>query len=322
MSPLYSQPDVKYDCYRTPLLQVRTNCLIIWMQPDYPYTGDRKPPQKNTYSGNMTPGSRKRLTRAMENLVQHSKKRWIYNPCLDKHHTHTLSFLTLTIPPDRLILADEGYPILKRFLRNAERVTRHNTGLKSYLWKAEIQTNTGQLHYHLATNSFLRMDYCKDWWNKELKKEGLLDGHANRFGNFHPPTTHIKGPKNHDHMMHYLTKYISKDSQNTQVIKGKVWDCSTDLKSSLCKAEVDQETDFKIQRALSEQFARVTQLENCTIINHPNPLKLLSNRIIQDYKKWLQPQTPQLPLYQSPSITAQEPPVREKMPWEDVIVPF
>lgn len=277
-------------------MQIRHNCLILYLRPDTPNPNKKPKIKRPAYSGNMNKGSKKRLTRAMENLIQHTEKKWILNPCLQKHHTFTLSFMTLTIPPDRLILADEGYPILKRFLRNAERVTRQNTGLKSYLWKGELQEQTGQLHYHLASNNFLRMDLVQQWWNKELKKEGLLNGHAKRFGNFNPPSTQITGPLDHDAMGYYLTKYISKDTQNFRSLNGKVWDCSTDLKSKLFSQEIDQYSDYRIQRALKSGTAEKIERENCVIIKSNKPLELIGDKTLNEYKNWLKPNVPILQL--------------------------
>lgn len=299
-----------------PCLQVRSNCLILYEERE-PFRGGKiqKQQQRKTYSGIMSPGAKKRMNVALENLVQRTKKRWIYNPCINKNHTFSLAFLTLTLSESHQLTAKETYPLLKAFLRASKR-----TGLKSYVWKIEIQEKTrDEIHYHIATNNFLRMDYCQHEWNKIQKRAGLLDNYAKKFGNFHPPSTHISGPRNHEKMLSYLVKYISKNNAPNSKLNGKIWDCSEDLNQKLFSDERDSTTEEKLRIYGKKYPDHIIFKDHCIIVKHEFPQKLLSEKCLETYKNWLNPSAPTI--FKSNNII-QLPQQLELKPWENVVVPF
>jgi hypothetical protein len=220
--------------YSIPMMQVREKSVVIYDQPLQQYSRRYNPllaermkkARKTRYSGMMSAGARKRLTRAVTLLVQSSKKKWMFNPVTDRYQFHQISFLTLTVSdPTKLLTGKEAFKqLLSHFLqwlRRTEKVT-------TYIWKAEHQRN-GQIHYHITTPSFLHYQRIRDKWNNLQRKAGLLDKYHEVKGHYDANSTDIHSVRNVRDLASYLIKYIAKSYQNESSINGKVWDCSSNL---------------------------------------------------------------------------------------------
>lgn len=181
------------------------------------------------YSGVMTVGAKKRLTKAVSLLVQSSPTKNIYNEVSRSYHQFKLSFLTLTIPLCQV--KPEAKFTNKNLLEPMIRVLRNRYGLKNYIWKLELQQNK-MIHYHLTTNLFINHSKLKDEWNKILEKNGMLNDYRSRTGNKFPNSTDVKSVKHIKNFEAYLVKYISKSEQNQSAVNGKIWDCNKSLKAS------------------------------------------------------------------------------------------
>lgn len=246
-----------------PLIQFRSNSVICYTE----YVGERSSSRKENlrkhlkeikethkaYSGTITAGAKKRLTKAISLLVQTSKMRMVKNEVTGKHFPFKLSFLTLTIPysENRLNGKESNKMLLEPFLRSLR--SRH--GLKSYVWKMELQKN-GMIHYHLTTNLFINHTKLKNEWNKILDRNGLLDSYRARTGNRFPNSTDIKSVKKIKDIEAYLIKYVSKDSQNQEELKCKIWDCSLNLKKGdYFTTHLDNDYDRKLTKAVKEKKA-------------------------------------------------------------------
>jgi hypothetical protein len=79
---------------------------------------------------------------------------------------------------------------------------------------------------------FINHSSLKDEWNNILSRNGLLDEYRERSGNLWPNSTDIKSVKQIRDFEAYLIKYVSKDDQNGEGVKTKIWDCSLNLKSA------------------------------------------------------------------------------------------
>lgn len=222
-----------------PVLQVRGRSLIQYNEYAFERSGRTKlklqqhlkEVRENSpaYSGIMTVGAKKRLSKAVSLLVQSSKPRIIFNPVSQTYHQFKLSFLTLTIPLNHI--RPEAKFCNKFLLEPMIRILRNRYGLKSYIWKLELQQN-GMVHYHLTCNMFINHSSLKDEWNNILSRNGLLDEYRERSGNLWPNSTDIKSVKQIRDFEAYLIKYVSKDGQNQEGVKTKIWDCSLNLKSA------------------------------------------------------------------------------------------
>lgn len=220
-----------------PVLQVRSRSLVQYQE----YVFERSYRQKlklqdhmreirenyKAYSGTMTAGAKKRLTKAVSLLVQSSKSRIIYNPVSRSHHQFKLSFLTLTIP--ECDIKPDAKFCNKKLLEPMLRVLRRRYGLKSYIWKLELQQN-GMVHYHITTNLFINHSDLKNEWNAILNRNYMLEDYSKRTGKVDPNSTDVKSVKQVKNFEAYLIKYIAKDEQNKDKVNGKIWDCSLNLK--------------------------------------------------------------------------------------------
>ncbi len=184
--------------------------------------------QKKAYSGKITEGAKKRLTRAISLLVESAENKKIFNPITGRDMWHRLSFITLTVSDStRNIDGAEAYDkLLKHFLQWMRRTKKIST----YVWKAEYQKR-GQIHYHITTPSFIKWNEIKDKWNNLQRSAGLLTDYYARYGHYNPNSTDIHKVNKVDDLAAYLVKYFVKAYQNEKSVGGKVWDCSDNLKS-------------------------------------------------------------------------------------------
>ncbi len=84
-----------------PIMQIRNNAVLVYDQQqntrpkrsnDFRANNMREQRGKR-YNGILTPGSKKRLSKAVTLLCQSAKKTWIYNEVSKKQHLHKLSFI-------------------------------------------------------------------------------------------------------------------------------------------------------------------------------------------------------------------------------------
>jgi hypothetical protein len=107
------------------------------------------------------------------------KVTWLYN--LAKTQTITTSkkkvlysfkmnFITLTLPAiQRHTTAEITKTCLNQFITECS--TRF--GMKNYVWRVEFQKN-GNLHYHIATDTFIEYWQCRSIWNRCIQKLGYV----------------------------------------------------------------------------------------------------------------------------------------------------
>lgn len=211
-----------------PMCQVRHSTTIYY---DY-YTGHRvrnatsfNPYHTpNTYKGNVSASSEKRIRRAIDLLLQLSPERIIYNPVIDASHPFTINFITLTVSDSTIRHHKEVYQkCLRSYLKWQIR-----KGAKHYIWKAELQQR-GQIHYHITTNCFIHYMDIQKKWNSLQKKAGYLSSFAQQHHHYSPNSTDVHSVRNVKNIEAYLIKYICKGI-GSGVIKGKIWDCSDSLK--------------------------------------------------------------------------------------------
>lgn len=185
--------------------------------------------QREKYTGKMTAGAKKRLTKAISLLVQSSPKVWVHNPVLDKLVQHHLTFITITLP-DVSKSKDASF-CHKHILQPVLRILRNRHGMKSYVWKCELQKN-GSVHYHLTSDLFIVHTDLKNIVNNITRALGMLDEFKEKYGHDNPNSTDIHAVNNVRDLESYLVKYISKEYQNEVSLKAKIWDCSKNLKQA------------------------------------------------------------------------------------------
>ncbi len=163
--------------------------------------------RKAAYSGRMSGGSMKKLTRAITVMAMAFKPRTIYNPHLQRYISHHLSFITLTIAAHKNISARDAYNnCLAPFLQWMRRDGRIKYGDK-YLWKVENQKR-GQIHYHIITPAWIDKTRLQEKWNELLHKHRYTDEYAKAKGHFKAPSARIEAVHKKQNTAGYLAKAI------------------------------------------------------------------------------------------------------------------
>ena len=243
--------------------------------------------KREKYTGMMTTGARKRLTKAISLLIQSSPKKYIYNPVSDKTHYHHLTFITLTLP-DVSKSKDASF-CHKYLLQPMLRVLRNKYKMKSYVWKCELQKN-GSIHYHLTTDLFIVHTDLKNEWNNITRRNGLLEEFKSQYGHDNPNSTDIHAVSNINDIEAYLVKYISKEYQNEVSLKAKIWDCSKNLKESKYFTTVlTPELHEAINNEIDQGFAKVIKTEHCYVIKFSTTdyISIFPKSLISDYHSHL-----------------------------------
>lgn len=180
-----------------------------------------------TYSGTVTKGAKKRMAKSIDTLLQISPMQKVFNPIINRYQNFQLTFLTVTISDDtKLYDAKYCYTnLLKPYLE----VLKKKYSVESYIWKLELQER-GQIHYHITTNKFILHTDVRNEWNMLQVNNDLLVDFKEKYGHTNPNSTDIHSVYKIRDIKKYLLKYLSKSSQNEISVKGKIWDCSENLK--------------------------------------------------------------------------------------------
>lgn len=264
--------------------QIRNSKIVIYRQwQGYSWHENKsesrqenmKKQRKSAYGGTLTRAGKKRMEKAITLLCQASPTRYIYNPIINRHHYHKLSFVTLTISDVKINRnAKEVYQTCLRPL--LQWLTKYKS-VKLYVWKAELQKR-GQIHYHLATPTFINYQELKNKWNYLQLKAGYLEGYYEKYHSYNPNSTDIHSMRKIKDAAAYLTKYFGKEQAKPKDDKeenqpetpqtvGKVWDCSTNLKkANYFTCEESNTIDDNIRHAVSTGDAYLENFDYFSIL--------------------------------------------------------
>lgn len=213
----------------SPRIQIRNGYAIGFSQYEGPkdYSRNSFKPEFKAYSGEMTAGSRKRVRKCIDLLLQISPERIIFNPVINDYMPFSVNFITLTLPTDQKIETAWAHKhLLEPFLRKL----RNKHGVKHYVWKCELQER-GQIHYHITTNVFILWTDIRNDWNNIISSAGLMKDFIIKHKHSNPNSTDIHAVYKIKNLAAYLNKYIMK-SVGDHPIGAKVWDASQSLKSN------------------------------------------------------------------------------------------
>lgn len=226
-------------------IQVRSNSLILFDAVDSA-SHLRHNLQEETaavYSGTMTNHARKRLSCAIDILIQRNPTRRIYNPMANAHHDFRLNFITLTVPTSKYITASWGY---ENLLGKWIRYMRDKYGLREYVWKCEL-TEQEQPHWHITTNEFIPWPVIRWKWNSLMRNERLLDRYALKHGHFNANSTDIHGVESVVDMQKYLSKEMCKTVFSRAANGLPVRDVRWDKEAKLYKGVMYEDTDPELK---------------------------------------------------------------------------
>lgn len=266
----------------------------------YTQSDFRTPPNKDgfkkpAYGGVVTKGVKRRMSRAVDIFLQTTETRQIFNTVTQRYMDFRLGFVTLTISDTCTWKADKCYTeLLKPFLR----VVKEKHNVKKYLWKYELQ-GRGNVHYHVTVDEFIPHDAIRATWNKIQKRNGLTDLYAQTYGHFNPNSTDIHKVWKIKNIGAYLGKYLIKGNKGVVLehsgfnqmvferdVKGKVWDCSTDLKRNRFSTEMNYENEDRLNELVRNGKAELINLDKCTVIKLANPERIFTEDQKIDYMVW------------------------------------
>lgn len=220
--------------------------------------------KREKYTGEITAGAKKRLTKAISLLVQSAPEKWIYNPVAKKNTHHKISFITLTLP--NVDAAKDAKFTHKYLLQPMLRILRTKYKMKMYVWKCELQSNDS-VHYHITTDLFIPWEQLRQHWNALLAKNGMLEAFKEKYGHDNPNSVDIHSVNKVNDLEAYLVKYISKEYQNSKRLAGKVWDCSKNLKeSTYFTTTVDFEMHRQILKEIDLGWLQPVYRDKCVIL--------------------------------------------------------
>jgi hypothetical protein len=243
--------------------------------------------QAKTYSGRLTVGAKKRLTKAITLMVQGTRRQWIVNPVTKKTQLHQLSFMTLTVSDHtKKLTGREAYQQLLsgflQWLRKSKKVT-------TYIWKAELHKD-GQIHYHITLPDFIHYREIRDKWNDLQKRAGLLDRYHEEHGHWDPNSTDIHKVYKIKDVTSYLVKEIAKSMQNDVSLGGKVWDCSLNLSNGkYFSVYMRQEHELFLNTAVNEGLAEIYVADQFSLYRFEKPVEeyILTRTELKHYRSWL-----------------------------------
>lgn len=228
--------------------------------------------KKETYQGEITKHSRKRLKQACELLFTLSRSKKVQSPSTGRFFKFRIALITLTLSAPQQNFSDHEIKtlLLAPFLRHFR-----NKGMRNYIWKAERQRN-GNIHFHILTDTFIDKTEIRNYWNRIQAQFGFIDRFEQKHGHRDPNSTDIKAVKSEEGMIQYMFKYMMKPTEKEEQKelgrdysergKGKIWDCSINLKikNDTAKEVEDWEFELMEERTKRGEFEKV-ETDFCTI---------------------------------------------------------
>ncbi|UOB19371.1 hypothetical protein MQE35_08740 [Abyssalbus ytuae] len=140
---------------------------------------------------------------------------------------------------------EQAVNLLRKFVDNAKK----RSDDFQYVWVAERQTKNdefkGNVHFHMITNKYWKIDKWWNYWINLQKKNGVLP----RDESFKPSSAFDVKQLNSNNIRSiasYVTKYVTK---NDAKFKCQVWNCS--------KRVSELYTDFYTTTEFTDQFKRM-----------------------------------------------------------------
>lgn len=252
-------------------LQLRHRSIIYYTQQEYTNSYSKnlfrieqmKKVRNKQYSGDLTFCSKKRLKKTIDLMLQASSSTTIKNPVTGITQKFNVNFITLTVSDNtKNYTAKQCYDLcLKPFLQWLQK-TMH---VSMYIWKSELQKR-GQIHYHIITNQFIHYLHIRNKWNYLQRKARMLDGYFKSNKHYNANSTDVHAVYNMGDNLAYLLKYMSKTDSVEVEKRGKVWDCSKNLKGQkFFTVDFDKEHELRLLRTADKYNLQEIDCDHCVI---------------------------------------------------------
>lgn len=200
---------------------------------------------KKFHNFKISENSQRNLRDKISYLFQFAKSRSIKTYSGKTIPNFKICFLTLTLP------ATQQQPtadINKNCLEPLLEVLRKRLSMQNYVWRLEHQAN-GNVHYHIATDTYIDYFFVQKHWNLILEKYGYVSRFASKmlampYTEYHkryskngeispgvtykrwvkgksekwqkPNTVDVKNAKSSDNIGYYISKYFSKKEKSSK----------------------------------------------------------------------------------------------------------
>lgn len=212
----------------------------------------------------MTAFAKKRLKRAIQLMVASAKEKEAPNFKTGNTFKFKVNFITLTLPSPQDKITDKQ--LKKECLDNFIKRMRRQCKLNNYVWRAERQKN-GNLHFHMITDTYLHLEKIRNHWNAVLSKFDFIDKFEQKHGHRNPNSTDVHAVWKVKNLTQYFIKYMSKDNPGQDVVEGKLWDCSKNLKTKKnCEVILESENYDTWLKAYEDPENTIKSDDNFCII--------------------------------------------------------
>lgn len=166
-----------------PLVSIKPNQVTYYFEPissgkrEYDFSDNIKQPKNNNPKRGLSDKARKRIKSKIHWLLTYARPKRIFNDYTNKWFTFKINFITLTLPT---LQAHRDTTIKRECFNQFLTELRKYHGLINYVWRSECQTN-GNIHFHIATDSYIPWFIIRRIWNRQLRKLGYIDRYHNKF---------------------------------------------------------------------------------------------------------------------------------------------
>lgn len=163
--------------------------------------------QDNDHEGIISAKAARKIENHIAWLLFKAKPKFVTDRETGKRFSFVINFITLTLPAPQVHSDNE---IKKRCLQNFLSVARKH-GLENYLWRAEAQPNTGNIHFHITTDKYIHYSDINRWWNQSLQLLGYIDAFFLKHKHRNPNSSDVHSVKDIRNVTSYLCKYLGKN---------------------------------------------------------------------------------------------------------------
>lgn len=140
----------------------------------------KEAPISNKHNFELSKQAQKNLREKVNWLYHFAKKKTIVTKSGKQLTEFKMNFATLKLPSVQFHSSDF---ITKNCLNQLFIEISKKHDFRNYVWRLEYQKN-GNLHYHIATDTYIDYYFLNRTWNRILNKYGYVDQYTRKFSSF------------------------------------------------------------------------------------------------------------------------------------------
>lgn len=172
-----------YQHFTLPYISIKPNQLTTFYQSErgrryvQPESYNVKQPKNNAPNRGLSKKARKNISSKINWLLEFAEPKKIYNDYTGNYFTFKINFITLTLPTLQM---HTDKTIKSKALNQFLTELRERFEVRNYVWRAECQQN-GNLHFHIATDTYIHWYIIRNIWNRQLRKLGYIKKYKEKF---------------------------------------------------------------------------------------------------------------------------------------------